>query len=63
MIDNAIHYVKPVCRIQELTSAYKLPTEPDIREALFEEKEGKMQYKGFETPHQWKAVRMNEEDK
>jgi trehalose utilization protein len=63
VIDNGIHYVKPVARIQELTSAYMLPTEPDIREALFEEKEGKMQYKGFESAHQWKAVRMNEEDK
>lgn len=63
VIDNGIHYVKPTARIQELTSAYKLPTEPDIREALFEEKEGKMQYKGYESAHQWKAVRMNEEEK
>lgn len=61
VIDNAVHYVKPAARIQTLTSEYKLPQEADIREALFEEKEGKLQYRGFREAHQWKAVRTNEE--
>lgn len=62
IIDNALHYLKPAVRISELTSSYKLPQEPDIKDALFEEKEGRMQYKGYHTPHQWKAVRTNTEE-
>ena len=61
VIDNAIHYLQPAGRIQKLTSEYKLPQEPDIKEALFEEKDGQLQYKGYSTAHQWKAVRTNEE--
>ncbi|MCI8633612.1 MAG: trehalose utilization protein ThuA [Lachnospiraceae bacterium] len=62
VIDNALHYLQPVCRVQELTSRYKVPQEKDICEALFEEKEGKLRYKGYESAHEWKAVRTNTEE-